>query len=492
MVTSSLAGLDPVCGIAGGFAPPEVVAAGITAVAHRGPDGSGQFTAGALTLGHVRLAVMDPTPASAQPFTFGRTTIVYNGEMWNYQRVRSVLQSEGVEFRTTGDTEVLAALLDRRGIQGLRDVDMMGAVAWTSTAGQSCPVLHVARDPYGEIPLHWGYRADRSVIFASEIRGLIAMDVIRSSVRWLPPGHVLTVDGAEIRITPFDPPHNLQPITDTLETAAPIVRSHLEHAVSQRSMSDVGVTTLISGGIDSSAVLALLLDHHPTVTAYTAVLDRRSPDLKHSRIVCDALGVKLVEVHVAPPSSADLARAVRIIEMPHKAQVELAWPCMALAKRLADDGAKVTFSGEASDELWASYARSYHRVQLYGWHLARLRDVMDQHRKNFARVNKVFMAYGIEARMPFVDPGLIRYALQLTRDAVFDHPPGSNASGKRTKEKGVLRRAFAHDLPRTTLDRNKMAFQTGAGIPDAAAAAVAHPQAFYKAEFASAYRQVST
>jgi asparagine synthase (glutamine-hydrolysing) len=480
------------CGIVGGYAAPEIVAAGQQALVHRGPDGQGLVTHGRLSLAHVRLAVMDPTPASAQPFVYGSTTLVYNGELWNFSALRDSLIAAGSTFVTSGDTEVLAALLDRDGLAGLSRIDAMTALAWT-TAGDSQQLVHLARDPYGEVPLHYGYTRAGEFIFASEIKALIAMNVQPGTVRWVAPGAILSASPeGTLTSTRYAPPHDLSPSADSLEQGAPVVRRHLARAMEQRSMSDVGATALISGGLDSSAVLALLKLHHPDVVAYTAVHDRRSLDLRMARLVCDHLGVKLVEVDVAAPTADDLADVVRRIEMPHKAQVEIGWPCLALARRLQEDGAKVTFTGEGSDELYASYARSYHRVQLYGWHLARWRDFIDQQRKNFARVNKVFMACGVEARMPFLDPGLVRYSLRLTRDAVFDYAPTRGKHERRVKEKGVLRKAFADVLPAPVIERDKLAFQTGAGIPDAAAAVVADPTAFYRSEFLSAFHGVKS
>src|SRR5215831_7070228 len=137
------------CGILGSFNLPGLdVAARLELIAHRGPDGSGVATLGPAVHGHVRLALVDLTDASAQPFRYARALLSFNGEVWNWRELRAELQRErGVRFRTTGDTEVLAAVLHEWGVDGLARVEGMFAFAW------SCGDRHLlARDRFGKIP----------------------------------------------------------------------------------------------------------------------------------------------------------------------------------------------------------------------------------------------------------------------------------------------------------------------------------------------------
>ena len=157
--------------------------------------------------------------------------------------------------------------------------------------------------------------------------------------------------------------------------------------------------------------------------------------------------------------------------------MEVGWPCLALAERMRADGFKVTFSGEGSDELWASYGFAYHAfARGADWHTYRRDLFLGQHRKNFARVNKVFMAHGVEARLPFLSPNLVEYALGLPREAVQDG---------RSKPKAVLQRAamIGNTVPTVVANRPKVAFQDALGVKAAAAEAVKDPRRFYAAEF---------
>ena len=144
---------------------------------------------------------------------------------------------------------------------------------------------------------------------------------------------------------------------------------------------------------------------------------------------------------------------------------------------MRDDGFKVTFSGEGSDELWASYGFAYHALQTQDWHEYRKGLFLAQHRKNFARCNKVFMAHGVECRLPFLSTPLVERALSLPRAAVRD--------GRR--EKAVIQDAYAGRLPELVTRRAKVAFQDGTGVKRAAAAIVGDPRGFYARAFEDAY-----
>lgn len=459
------------CGILGTFGgPPADVAAGLDLIAHRGPDGRGLVTLEAVTLGHVRLSIIDPTDASAQPYERGAVTLTYNGELWNYREVRDELVAEGQAFATTGDTEVVAAALDAWGPDALDRLDGMFALAWTNGDG-----LWLARDRFGEVPLHMARRGGE-YWFSSEMKALAGVGCSRPFVDVEPGELVHFWSGGVERRTWYDPA--AEPVSTTLDEAATAVRAALDAGTTARGLAaDVPVCTLLSGGIDSAATALHLSALNPDLVSYTAVLDPKSRDRRCAIEVADHLGIKLVEVPVEPPTADDLARVVAEIEMPHKAQVEIGWACLALADAMRHDGFKVTFSGEGSDELWASYGMSYHGVQKEGWHPYRKRLVRDQARKNFARCNKVFMARSVEVRLPFLHRPLVELALSLPQDAVVaDRRP-----------KAVLERAYADALPPSIIRRPKVAFQDGLGLKEKCADAVADPRRFYMAEWKRLY-----
>lgn len=466
------------CGIAGGVAPCPVDAA-LDRIAHRGPDARGVAACGEWVLGHVRLAIVDLDHRSDQPMQRGATTVAYNGELWNWHELRADLEAAGVTFTTAGDTEVVAWALDTWGPAALARFDGMFAVAWVTGDGP----CRLARDTFGEVPLHYGMTPSGPV-FASELAGMLAAGAYPSTVRWVEPAAVTTLTADSVEVTPYRT-LDVSPLDLTVDQAAAGVRSLLDAAVERRAaVADVPQACLVSGGIDSSSVAFLLRDRVPNMALYTAVHDPDSLDLRCAREVAEMLDLPLVEVEVKAPTADDLSRVVRVIEEPHKAQVEIGWACLALADALAADGVKVVYSGEGSDELWGAYGSSYHGWTRHpeGWFGYRRDAVIGQHRKNFARCNKVFMARSVESRLPFIDLDLVEWGLHLPYDAVWSTRP--TADTKSLREKGHMRRAFLDDLPRSVIHRDKLAFQTGAGLRESAAAAVADPQRYYRAEFA--------
>ena len=465
------------CGVLAhvGAQPPAQLRAALGALRHRGPDAAGLLRAGRVTLGHARLAILDLDPRSNQPFVYGTTLVSYAGELWNYRELRAQLAAAGAHFTTTGDTEVVAAALDRWAWNALPRLEGMFALAWTTGDGE----LHLARDRFGEHPLHYARLADGSWAAASEWKALKALGATGRGIIDVEPGSHTSLAGRwQGSVRWYYPP--AAPIAVDRETAAAELRARLRAAVGARTISDVGVCTLLSGGLDSAAIAAELVDHlgPGQVRAYTAVLDLRARDRRCAHLVAEHLGVELVEVDIPVPTADDLARTVAVVELGSKAQVEIAWPCLHLAARMHADGAKVTFAGEGSDELWASYGFAYHGLKTTGWHDYRRTLVLAQARRNFPRANKAFAAFAVEARLPFLHTPVVEYALSLPRQVVQDG---------RARPKAVLADAYADRLPSEVLRRAKVAFQDGLGLKRQIAGVVADPARFYRAELLAAY-----
>jgi asparagine synthase (glutamine-hydrolysing) len=472
------------CGIIAGFG--EDLSAGLAALIHRGPDAQATAQIGDISLGHTRLSIIDVSDRSNQPFQYGDTTIVFNGEIWNYRQLRSSLELDGCRFRTESDTEVLAAVLNRYGPAALNRIEGMFAAAWTDRAGQ---VLRFARDSFGEVPLHFtepsceGLFGIGRFMLASEKKALIAAGVRPESIIMCPPGHYGSIRKGERAVDlrcfyfPKAEPSESR-LTKSRAEAAPVVRKLIELGAEERTIADVPVCTLLSGGIDSAAVALTLKRHFPNLVAYTAVHKAGSKDHQSARLMARELGIELREVEVPTPSVDDLSEVIRIIEMPYKAQVEIGWACLVLARQMQKDGFKVTFSGEGSDELWASYGFAYHALQTEDWHEYRRDLYISQNFKNFARCNKIFMAHSIECRLPFLNRKLAEFALSLPRNVVQD---GS------ARPKAVIQDAFSGILPDVVTRRAKVAFQDGCGLKDAIAKAISNPRQRYLEIYRSLY-----
>lgn len=461
------------CGVVAGLGKLDLTPA-VAALTHRGPDASSLVEVDGVHLGHTRLAVQDLDPRSNQPYRDGPVTIAYNGEIYNADELRRAVEERdpGRAWATTGDTEVLAAALAVLGPErALPLINGMFAVAWAD--GRRPGVLHVARDRHGEIPLH--LHLAPPVMAASELKAFAAAGrpMAAHLIADVPAGRWGAIHGRRAQWHRWHT-QRCTPAGYTLETAAAELKDTLARAVQRRLVADVPVCALLSGGVDSAAITYELAQHVPDLVAYTARMDPRSRDLRCARETAEQLGIRLVEVDIPVPTADDLARVVSVIEMPHKAQVEIGWACLQLAQRIRADGVKVTYSGEGSDELWASYGFAYHALQKTDWHIYR-RDLMAaQARKNFPRVNKTFMAYGVEGRLPFCDPDVVDLALSLPQHAVADgkaHP------------KAVLQRAYNGLLPASVVRRPKVAFQDGLGLKTAITSVLPNPARFYRAEY---------
>lgn len=353
------------------------------ALVHRGPDAGGIETWENVGLVHRRLAVVDPSPAGAQPITSpdGRWTMTYNGEVYNHQELREQLPNGWIGH---SDSETVVRALDRWGSAALTRFNGQLALAAIDRGSRR---LLLARDRFGKKPLYLA-RDDRGIWFASEIRALFAAGLrpglnVRELAHttflgWLP-GAVTPLEGiervpagslrwialdslAEAAETWFDPVDLVDPdlglslaakrpreLADELEQA-------LDQAVSRRLMSDTPVGTLLSGGIDSSLVTAIAAEHQPGLVAFTASLPfgRRVNEAGHAERAARAAGVQLEPVEVGLDRlTAELVNAVSAHEYPLVSGMVIA--IGAVAARARELGFKVLLTGEASDELFAGY-----------------------------------------------------------------------------------------------------------------------------------------
>lgn len=438
------------CGIIGAYGITINEDSSVAAISHRGPDGHGWAILDRTTLGHTRLAIQDVSDAAAQPFRHGAVTLTYNGEAYNAPTLRA-----GRTWATTGDTEVIAALLDEDGPAGLDRVHGMFACAWHDRRSGTW----LARDRFGKIPLY-ALRTAQGWLWASERKAL----PYGQPATAVPPGCAVHVNSGRVtrwatsdEALPPEPAQVLQLLRD---------------GVRARLLSDRPVCFLLSGGLDSSLILALARELHPDPVAYTAVYDTGSADLTAARRVAAHLAVPLVEVKVPAPTAAAIGEAVRVIETPMKAQVEITLANLPLARAIAADGFRVVLSGEAADELFGGYGnliRAAASTDDDGWRQLRVAQVTKMGRGNFARVNKVFMAAGVEARLPYMHRPLVALTLAAGKLAC---PPG----------KGLLKTAAQGVLPDWVIRRPKDTFQGGCGIAAAAATVISAPTRFYNAE----------
>jgi asparagine synthase (glutamine-hydrolysing) len=372
------------CGIAGvvrfdgGRVQPGQLQAMAGALAHRGPDGTGYWQSGPVGLAHRRLSIIDPT-GSAQPMTSADGSLVacFNGEVLNYRQLRD--ETAGYGYRTDGDTEVLLAMHTAHGADGARRLRGQFAYALHDTREGS---VWLARDPLGILPLYYLATAE-ALYFSSEIKAVLAalpspppvdddsLDAylsaravaapftLLSGVRKVLPGHVLHVrPDRSLEERPYwslpDEPY-LDDLDD--EAAVAMVREALDVAVQRNLVADVPVGAYLSGGLDSSLLVALMTRARTDVvdTFSAGFGDARLDEVTWARRVSEHLGTRHHEVTVRPEDFVEhWPRLTWHRDAPLSEPADLAVNRLAATAR---EHVKVVLSGEGSDELFGGYPK---------------------------------------------------------------------------------------------------------------------------------------
>jgi asparagine synthase (glutamine-hydrolysing) len=384
-----------VCGIAGydGAFSPDLLLRMSGAVAHRGPDDEGTWRAPdrPVAFAHRRLAILDLSPAGHQPMHdgSGSLTITYNGEIYNFPELRAALEKEGVAFRSRSDTEVLL-----EGYRLWREAllpKLNGIFAFALWDAERRELL-VVRDGAGVKPLYYAETA-QGFLFASEMKAILCepsvprdldpralechlvylwaptpLTMLRA-VRKLEPGTALVVREGRIarrlRFTtaPAGPPEGERGAAPSAADAAAAVRRALERAVERQMLSDVPVGAFLSGGLDSSAVVALARRRTTErLQCFTIDLAQSglkeeglTDDLPYARQAARALDVDLHEIRVGPEMASELEAMVSHLDEP---QADPAPLNVLFISRLARrHGIKVLLSGAGGDDLFAGYRR---------------------------------------------------------------------------------------------------------------------------------------
>ena len=360
---------------------------------HRGPDGEGvwqgAYERGTVSLGFRRLAIIDTRHLADQPMVSGdgRKMIVFNGEIYNFVELRAELEAAGRIFRTCSDTEVLLQAYELWGEAVVERLNGMFAfVIWDEVRGQ----VFVARDRFGEKPLFTCRLPDGKIAFASEIKALLAHPETNASydlemfgsvldghvlfgtdetlfrhVRQFRAAHCMTlsVSGEVISERRYWTPSYDRSLADVdLEELSRGLRDHLERSVAMRMRSDVPVTACLSGGLDSSSLVALLAglpgEKAGRVRSAISVRFPDDPTIDEGRFIDMVLQRTGLEGHTVIPTAAEMVRDLRQLHWHHETIIPgpsmyLEWSLMRQARAL---GYKVIIDGQGADEILAGYA----------------------------------------------------------------------------------------------------------------------------------------
>ena len=370
---------------------------------HRGPDDGGTWVnpEAGIALGHRRLAIVDLSPEGHQPMVSAnaRYAIAFNGEIYNFKELRQELEHLGHRFRGHSDTEVMLASFSEWGLEpAVKRFNGMFAFALWDTKER---VLHLGRDRLGEKPLYYGWMG-KTFLFASELKALKAHPQFKSEIDrdalklylWhlyipapysiyqgiykLPPGCLLTVRSSE----PVSEPVPYWSAKSTAESgiAHPFIGSEAEavaqldallrDAVSLRMVADVPLGAFLSGGIDSSTVVALMqsVSSRPVKTFSIGVDDQSYNEAQYAKAVAQHLGTDHTELYITPQEAlAVIPKLPLLYDEPFCDSSQI--PTF-LVSQLARQQVTVSLSGDGGDELFHGYTRYFMAPNIWkkiGW-----------------------------------------------------------------------------------------------------------------------------
>ncbi len=388
------------------------------AVAHRGPDGEGAVMfdqPGELTcgLGHRRLAIIDLSPAGCQPMTvepdagggmLSGLTLVFNGEIYNFRELRDELREAGHTFTTRTDSEVLLHLYERDGLAMLARLNGIFAFAIRDgrpagrPAGVERGALFLARDQLGVKPLYYA-QSRRGFIFASEVKALVcdrelsreidpaavhymlaylwtpAPRTALAAVSKLEPGSALIVHEGRVqrRWTYYDVPYDGVRSSASETELAEELRERLGTAVRRQLRADVPVGAFLSGGLDSSAIVAMMRQELPSQRidcfciefAEGMASEGAAADLPYARRVARHLEVELHELVVEPAAISRLGEMIALLDEPQADPAPI--NALMIAEQARSRGIPVLLSGAGGDDLFGGYRRHWALQQEKRW-----------------------------------------------------------------------------------------------------------------------------
>ncbi|KAG7034197.1 Asparagine synthetase [glutamine-hydrolyzing] 3 [Cucurbita argyrosperma subsp. argyrosperma] len=444
---------------------------------HRGPDWSGLHCFENCFLAHQRLAIVDPTSGDQPLYNEDKTIVVtVNGEIYNHKELREKLK--GHQFRTGSDCEVIAHLYEEYGEEFVDMLDGMFSFVLLDTRTKT---FIAARDAIGITPLYMGWGLDGSIWFASEMKAL--SDDCERFVSFLP-GHIYSSKQGGLRrwynpqwYTEMVPSGHYDPLvlrkafekarTLNLKLAA----FWFLNAVTKRLMTDVPFGVLLSGGLDSSLVAAVACRHLADSEAANqwgsqlhtfCVGLKGSPDLGAAREVADYLGTRHHEFHFTVQEGIDaLEEVIYHIETYDVTTIRASTPMFLMSRKIKSLGVKMVLSGEGSDEIFGGYLYFHKAPNKKEFHEETCRKIKALHLYDCLRANKSTSAWGVEARVPFLDKEFISTAMNIDPDWKMIRPDLGRI------EKWVLRNAFDDEkepyLPKHILYRQKEQFSDGVG-----------------------------
>ena len=429
---------------------------------HRGPDWSGIYVNDKAILAHERLAIVDIDNGAQPLFSKDRNLVLsINGEIYNHKDLEKNL-TKPYDFQTESDCEVINALYQEKGANFIKDLNGIFAFVLYDNKTES---YLIARDHIGICPLYTGYDEHGNFFVASEMKALIGHC---KTIEEFPPGHYLySKDGKATKY--YDPDWQEYNNVRSNETDRMLLRRSLEDAVHRQLMTDVPYGVLLSGGLDSSIIAAIAKKYAqrrvetndlkdawwPQLHTFAIGL-KDSPDLAAARDAADFIGSVHHEFHFTIQEGLDAVYDVIYhIETYDVTTVRASTPMYLIARKIRSMGVKMVLSGEGADEMFGGYLYFHKAPDPESLHEETVRKITQLHLFDCLRANKSMAAWGVEARVPFLDREFIDVAMTIN--------PEAKMSGNKRMEKQILREIFADYLPESIRNRQKEQFSDGVG-----------------------------
>ncbi|WP_218354603.1 asparagine synthase B [Alteromonas lipotrueiana] len=432
---------------------------------HRGPDWSGVWNNDNTILCHERLSIVD-VETGAQPLLSDNEeqVLAVNGEIYNHRQLANELVDSDYPFKTRSDCEVILPLFKQYGASFIDKLH--GMFAFVLYDNEQDAYL-IARDHMGIIPLYTGYDEHGNFYVASEMKALAP---ICKTISEFPPGHYLW--SKDKKLTHYyqrdwmDYDNVKDNSTDLTE-----LKTAFEKSVKSHLMSDVPYAVLLSGGLDSSLVSAVAAQYvakrvededksdawWPRLHSFAVGL-KDAPDLIAAKKVADMIGTVHHEVNFTVQEGLDAIRDVIYkLETYDVTTIRAATPMYLMSRQIKAMGIKMVLSGEGADEIFGGYLYFHKAPNAKEFHEETVRKLERLHMFDCARANKATSAWGVEARVPFLDKSFIDVAMRLN--------PQDKMCLNGRMEKWILRKAFddGSTLPEEVLWRQKEQFGDGVG-----------------------------
>ena len=429
---------------------------------HRGPDWSGVYASEKAILVHERLAIVG-IDSGAQPlYNQEKTNILaVNGEIYNHKELENKL-TVNYEFQTESDCEILLALYKEKGVNFLDDLN--GIFAFCLYDEEKDKYL-IGRDHIGIIPLYYGSDKEGNKYVASEMKALVG---VCEHIEEFPAGHYLWSDDEKPTKYYKRDWENYESVKNNSADKG-IIKNGLEEAVHRQLMCDVPYGVLLSGGLDSSLIAAITQKYAdkriesddkekawwPSLHSFSIGL-KGSPDLEHAQKVADKIGTIHHPIEFTIQEGIDAIKEVIYhLETYDVTTVRASTPMYLMSRKIKAMGIKMVLSGEGADELFGGYLYFHKAPDDKEFHEELVRKVSKLHMFDCLRANKSMAAWGVEARVPFLDKEFVDIAMRT-------NPKAKECKNGRI-EKHILREAFEGYLPNEVLWRQKEQFSDGVG-----------------------------